>query len=130
MRKVDSPLCSLCGNANETVVHLFSECNKTIGLWSEIQAWTNTVIKLPDLNKRNIILGIYENTNPSLHLINHVILLYKRFIYTKRDKPYTINVDAFKRYIAYIQKIEQQIANSKNKTEKHFNKWNPFICLQ
>ena len=33
----DTKLCSLCGQENETSVHLFSNCNKTRNLWNNLQ---------------------------------------------------------------------------------------------
>ena len=130
MQKVESPLCSLCHNMNETVVHLFSECYITQGIWSVIQTWAINVLKLPELDKHVVIYGIHNsNTDANNQLVNHVVLLFKRFIYNRRSKPYLITPMSFRMYLSYIRDIEKRIAYSSNKTEKHFKKWDPLRAI-
>ena len=39
MKIIDSPLCSLCREENDTIWHLFSQCKVTIHYWRSLQTW-------------------------------------------------------------------------------------------
>ena len=43
--KVDSPICSFCHNAEETLVHLFCECPVRKSFWNEISRWYSCISK-------------------------------------------------------------------------------------
>ena len=84
MKRMDSPLCSLCKREAETVPHLFLKCGQSENLWLSTQNWCNSTLKLPYLSEKVIHLG-WLSDKPNWILINHIILLYKYFIYLKRD---------------------------------------------
>ena len=80
---VKSPLCSLCSLVNETVVHLFCECRGTIRIWKHFKAWTNRYMNLPRINPENMLLGIWQERSHDSVLKNHLLLMFKRYIYLK-----------------------------------------------
>ena len=59
---VNEDSCSLCGNAVETVTHLFIDCRNVNIFWENFEVYVgkflNENIKL---NEKNIIVGIQEN---------------------------------------------------------------------
>ena len=62
---VDSPRCTLCNHADETILHMFWDCPKIQDYWLDVQNWIctdfthcNNVIFPRDL----IILGSEKNT--------------------------------------------------------------------
>ena len=84
MKKVDSEY-SLCSSVNETVSHLFGQCLLTIKLWKIVQKWSTTVgLVLPDLNAKDLVLG-FLSTKGSLILENHVLLIFKMFLYRNKQ---------------------------------------------
>ena len=85
---VESPLCSLCNQASESVLHLFCTCTKTQSLWRQLCAWlANQNVMLPsNLEPQAAILGLWNEPMQDLTHVNHVILMFKRYIYLKKKK--------------------------------------------
>ena len=73
MKKVNSPLCSLCGQNVETAIHLFFSYIESYKLWTEIRNWSTSCILLPELTDKIIYLSWFED-HPHNILINHIIL--------------------------------------------------------
>ena len=48
-------------------------------------------------------------------LINHILLLFKKFLYHKRNEPNRLHITTLMHYIKSVEKIEQKIANEKSK---------------
>ena len=63
MKIVETPLCSLCNNFTESVLHFFLECRSTQTLWNKVQHWLHPNIELLPLNPRSAMLGFFEATN-------------------------------------------------------------------
>ena len=84
-KAVPSPLCSLCKLENECLVHLFCQCIETRKLWHQLQTWFPGPKKLPDLEPQPILLGMWRENNSDYTLINHIILLFKRYIYLSKN---------------------------------------------
>ena len=85
---VDSPLCSLCGAYTESIKHLFCTCTVTQRLWDQLRSWSYEVISFPILEPKTVILGLPSKTTSNYILINHIILLFKRFIFPKRKETH------------------------------------------
>ena len=83
---VTSPLCSLCKVENESVSHSFlllSRNEKAVA--TALQKWFPDYSNLPHLGPQLIILGIWDDNKPDNILINHMILLFKHYIYLKKE---------------------------------------------
>ena len=63
-----------------------------------------------------------------LFSINHVILIFKRYVYIKRQE-HAININGLKAFIRNIENIEQKIASHKGKLEYHYKKWDTILPL-
>ena len=83
---VDSPLCSLCGAYKESIKHLFCICTVTQRMWDQLRSWLYEVISFPILEPKTVILGLPSETTSNYILINHIILLFKHFIFLKRKE--------------------------------------------
>ena len=129
MGYAESPLCSLCKRENETVSYLF--CNRafTQQLWKKLQACVRGYLVLPALEPSIVILGVRNTRNENNVLVNHVVLLFKYFIYKNRTNKHAINIHALRNYIKFLQKIEQTIARKKDRLKKHFTRWEPIAQL-
>ena len=123
MNFVESPLCSLYKREVESISHLFST-----RLWAETQRWCSPAIARPQLTEKIVYLGWFSNS-PQTILINLILLLYKYFLYCKRNERINVNFNAFKFYIRYIVKIEESTAKRKNNLKAHFSKWDPLKGL-
>ena len=124
---VQSPLCSLRKHENETTKHLFSQCFITRRLWDSIKSWLMGSITLPPLNPDSAILGHWRPENKFNILVNHLILLFKFFIYKFKNHNFAINIYKFKLFTMSVQKVEQKIAYQNNKLTFHFDKWEPIL---
>ena len=73
--KVSSPLCSFCKQDDETILHLFYECNFTKELWNRLNEFFNVSLQLPHLSPQTAFFG-FPNTNSDCFLLeNHILLL-------------------------------------------------------
>ena len=125
----ESSLCSLCNSETETMVHLFCHCSKTIQMWNLLSNWCKECLTLPTLEPSTAILGFCDIKDEKSKLINHILILFKYFIYANRNIKHAVNFYALKLFISSVQKIEQKIAFNRKKLEQHFSKWQPIAHL-
>ena len=105
-RQVQSSLYSLCKHGNETTKHLFSQCFITRRLWDSIKSWLMGSITLPPLNPDTAILSHWRPENKFNILVNHLILLFKFFIYKFKNRNFAINIYKFNIFTMSVQKVE------------------------
>ena len=79
----ESPLCSFCNSENESILHLFCECDITTGIWQDIIDWLNSQgFNFEYLNDSQIILG-----DPRLDaVVNRILLTTKIAIFQNKEK--------------------------------------------
>ena len=119
----ESPLCSMCGVEDETVIRLFSECRYSTKLWEELQNASASKLSLPNVSPPNVILGIIDCQSSSV-AINHLLLIYKRYIYICRMEAKSISFRGFKCFLQNIISIKKKIAGKNNTLHVHYKKWN------
>ena len=114
---VDSPLCSLCETGNESVLHLFRECAFTSNLLEQFRLWVSDISLFGkiDIDPQTIIFGAWNLNTPDFILINHMILLFKRYIYLGRHDRHGPNITGLKSFIKNIGTVERWIASDKEK---------------
>ena len=74
-----------------------------------------------------VIFGVWDEKMQDLTFVNHLILIFKRYIYLKRK--YGLNFYGLKAYIKNIENIERHIASQRQKLDYHYNKWNKLITM-
>ena len=67
---VQTPLCSLCKQEKETVIHLLCQCHVNGQLWCSLSGWLQGVLRLPPLEPVAAMLGSWE----------YLVLVNKTFI--------------------------------------------------
>ena len=92
---VNSPLC---GQNVESATHLFFRFIESRKLWIEIKIWSTSCIILPELTEKTIDLGWFEDHLHNI-LVNHIILLYKQFMYKNRAAKVKVNIIGFKHFL-------------------------------
>ena len=110
---VTSPLCSLCKVENESVSHLFCYCRETRGLWQQLQKWFPDYGNLPRLEPQLTILGIWDDDKPDNILINHMILLFKRYIYLKKEDQNGLSLQGLTAFFKMIEITERRRAQER-----------------
>ena len=117
-----SPLCSFCLASEETPDHLFSRCIITASLWSELKLFFGGTIDLPDLIPQTAILG-YLNIDHDSIMINHLLLVFKQYLYKSRSKGYPSIIILLGR-IKKVKQIEMKIAETNPMRSKNIlKKW-------
>ena len=121
----ESHLCSQCTQEKESIIHLIVTCRVTNNLWEQLCAWLSDLdIKLPlPLEPQFLILGIWNEKLENSSLVNHLILIFKRYIYLKKNDGNNRNIFSLRAFIKNIESIECHIASQNGKLKYHYKKW-------
>ena len=111
----------MCGVEDETVIHLFAECRYSTKLLEELQNASASKLSLPNVSPQNVILGIIDCQSSSV-AINHLLLIYKWYIYICRMEAKSISFRGFKCFLQNIISIEKKIAGKNNTLHMHYKK--------
>ena len=122
-------LCSYCHKEVETIEHLFWRCHCVKIFWNQIASSLLPYIDLSfALNESCILLGTICESNK--HLINHVILLCKRYIYINKFVSDKLSISAVLNIIRNVYEIEKNIVIRKAlNSQKLDHKWDPIKIL-
>ena len=71
-----------------------------------------------DIDPQTIIFGAWNLNTSDFILINHMILLFKRSIYLRRQDRHGPNITSLKSFVKNIETVERRIAFSLQKWEK------------
>ena len=83
-QKWTSPLCPFYKRSDETILHLFYDCNIILNLCSELDLFFKNEFALFDLTSQADFLG-FLNVNSNGALIqNHLLLIFKIYIYNSK----------------------------------------------
>ena len=119
IKRKDSPNCTFCDKHEETVVHLFCDCEKVMPIWEFLLQ-----ILQQKYDANYIFTHFYKLFGvPSDKFVTYLILLVKYYIYTCKYKNELPNVSVFKSFIKKQKEIEYYLAKKKNKLPIHFRKW-------
>ena len=123
--KLDLARCSFCKMVDQTSLHLYYNCTKTILLWNQLKEFiSNVFISFPSLMPQSAILGHIDLSDDYL-LINHLILIYKFYIYSSRNRGLTLSIW---KQLLITKSIEEEISKHESKERsKYLKKWRPFI---
>ena len=129
-KMIDSPLCAFCQTEVEPPEHLFFHCNVTKSFWQLLFSWiSEQKVILPSLTLENVFFGVFYVVE-DFHVVNHIILLAKYYIYNCKLNVIHPSLKVFIAKVKATCQIEQKIATTNNKLDKHLKKWNKFLlCL-
>ena len=101
----------------------------TRSLWVQSCLWaSNANIWLTsDLDPQYCILGKNRENLQDQVIVNHLILLFKRYVYLKKGDKIAPNLTGLKAYIKYIGNLERNIAPESKKLDYHYKKWDRLI---
>ena len=119
---VESPLCSFCGEYDETTIHMLWECKEVYPLWQRVVQFIKDNYGLDvniDLQKI-----IFNRIHPKIGSIaNLICVITKQYIYKQRCCRNTINLSTLKSVIFNVENIEKYIACKNNRENIHYRKW-------
>ena len=63
-------------------------------LWSNIQNKFSSKVLIPNSNVKNAFIGFSDINNDNYILINHLLLIFTQYVYSKRNTN-VLNVNSF-----------------------------------
>ena len=121
--KSSFPLCSFCKNVDETILHLFYECDITKALWKSLIYFFDKSLNLPFLSTQAAFLGFTNTSCYDILLKNRILLLFKMYVYNSR-KHGQISLNNLIRNVMKVKNIEKEIAGNNAKRVMLYNeKW-------
>ena len=125
----DSSLCSYCQEHDETIQHLFYNCNISNTLWSELTNFFIGKITLPSLDLQSAVLGFLDTSEKNNVILNNILLMFKITLYRNRSKN-TINLRNVLNNLKNREKIERYLVfENQNKLDFHMKKWGEIFDL-
>ena len=110
------------------VHHLLRNCLLSPAYESSI-GWWAALLSLP-FQPNTAILALWRLENKFNTLVNHLILLFKFFIYKFKNHNFAINIHKFKLFtLMFVQKVERIIAFRNNTLTLHCAKWEPILHI-
>ena len=119
--KKDTKLCLYCRLQDETINHIFVECKFAIKLWSDLRHYCQRSFVIPILNPQSATFGFFEIDPDLVILLNHMLLLYKYYIYSSRDSS-KLSFEALLKNILNIFVLEKKTKENKRKTKAFIKK--------
>ena len=127
-----SPMCTFCSLTEETISHLFYDCQFIKQFWqkleNEIQTKCQTWSKITKLSKELILFGYSQNII-SNSVFDKIIVLAKHYIYKQKVKGESLRFEVFLKELENEYKADKYIARVTHK-ESHFNlEWTNLLSL-
>ena len=123
----NTPLCSFCNLEDETVIHLFVHCSKTKRLWCTIIDYFKTNLHIPPLSPQSAIFGFLEADDKVFLILNHLLLLFKYYVYVSRSSK-VLSFEALLKSIMKVCKLEKILSqNDERKRKLLTEKWNTIL---
>ena len=120
----DDDLCTHCHLATETVLHIFTECEKSKEIYRiipSIVAENTNILHDFHLSKKDILLNFPTQTLGSLY--NSVLLAAKRYIYVNQCLSKPLTQTEFRQIVENYRKFEFYYAKSNGKYSYYCKKW-------
>ena len=122
---IPSPACTFCGEADESLEHIFVTCHYTKKFWAEVIKWMgNLNIEIEPLSNKDIIFGTMHCKRDLF--VNHILLIAKKYIYSCRCNKTKPSIIVLSARIKMIYRLEILVAKSCNKLPIHFEKWGKY----
>jgi hypothetical protein len=123
---VDSPLCPLCKETQETVYHIFCECTYTKRIWKDLNTWLKSEDIIINITNEHILIGFKgKNNNP----LNTILLLTKQFLYKQFRKPAIPHFIHLQANIKQYYTVTRCIAFSACNPAKFYTYWSTLHTL-
>ena len=109
--KTQSPLCSFCHTEAETTLHIFHKCSATNILWNQLLLFYGTDLDFPDLTLQAALFGFVNESDNNLNILqNHILLIFKLYVYQSRERG-VLNLNSLIKNVIKVKKLERKIAS-------------------
>ena len=114
---LDSPLCTFCNNAEESISHLFWDCPIISAFWRDA---VHVSINVPVCLTKELIF--FGNLDCFKSPINYFIINAKKFIYTCRIRKSPPQIIHFHRTLSFNLNVLKHLSNNKYDRD-HFSEF-------
>ena len=123
MNIVENSSCRLCQSEEETIQHLFADCEHTKQIWKNLQIWIRSILKINiQLTNYTIIMG-YQYQDQNFVPINTVIMKTKYYIFCCAKLGQSLNFKCLEYELKKMYK-EREVMSRINSKQKYFqNVW-------
>ena len=122
-------LCRLCGNENESILHLFVECPKVKELWKNILTWFQYKVSITvELNINTKILG-YHIRDENFWPLNFILLIAKHYIFYCARNNESLNIFCLQQLTKGKFEEQEALARLNCQLQLFLEKWSFWICL-
>ena len=127
MKITQSPLCSFCRETDETIEHLFLECDHIQSLPQSIDKYCMNILASSfNVQKQDFILGDVKGSNED----NLICIQIKYYIFIQCDVlSKRLSVEGAIASMKSLYKTCQQIALEKGQIHIFNNKWRNWILI-
>ena len=112
--------CGLCGMYEETIEHLFTECETSIHIWNELYTYITQYCTIPPLDNISKIFGYMLNDSKAA-AINTILLIMRYYIFQKCKYETSLCFAEFQRLLSRVF-FEQELLAKLSGNIKVFNK--------
>ena len=116
-------LCTFCGEAPETLMHLFWNCEYSQIFWKEVLAWIKDKLSQCEGFALSCSMCISFVNEPPDILVQHLFLIARYYIYTCKLKNTTPVLRIFTELVMNSARIEKRFAFETNALRKFETKW-------
>ena len=118
--------CEKCGQ-EDSIEHTMYQCEHVQQLWLEFSIFIANQCQgqIFVVNLTEVILNCISVR--MTHMVNFYCLVMKQIFYRHKCMHLSVNFKDFLREIDMLQKIEYEIAKSKNKIKQHEKKWTLYL---
>ena len=119
--KTQSPLCSFCHTEAERTLHIFYKCSVTKILWNQLLLFFETDLGFLHLTPQAAIFGFINESDNNLNTLkNHILLIFKVYIYQSRERG-VLNLNCVIKNATKDKKLERQITSVYEQKTIQFN---------
>ena len=110
-------------------MHLYTICPSTTQLWVDLKQALEPFFDIDDLHPQSALLGFYsEPHQPPNLLLNHLLLIFKIYIYNSRNK-HTVNLNKLIENIKRTAQLELKSSELFYNNDYYNMKWLPLTAF-
>ena len=121
----DTKYCTFCNRNDETIEHLFYDCNVVHSFWDDFFILVRKFDENIEISRCDIFLG---SKTLSLFL-NFLLIISKQYIFKCKLKEKSPQITELKARIKYFKTVDESIAKKNMKLEKHLRFWAPYQTM-
>ena len=126
-RKHNTSLCSFGKLEDETVFQIYVHCSNTKWLWCTVIEYFERNLHIPLLSPQSAIFGFFEANDEEFLILNHLLLLFKYYVYVSRSSR-VLSFEALLKSIMKVYKLETTLSQSDERKENYLHKNGKQFC--